>query len=195
MTFSFYFRVLFHHEDEGNYSLLSYEARIYHFDITGAKDGSAKECIRCPAGEYLTKTGAFCNKCSKGTYSKEGSTSCLNCSEGYFSDKEGSGECTKCGAETTSNKAKDGCDYNNCRFKYKDSEYDLSPLKSDGGPMHRVSTYRPKSKYFFPLHYYVNICSLKHDNTSCTTMKRMDDPTKKGVSIRKTVSSLFLHLF
>ena len=185
------FRVLFHHEDEGNYSLLSYEARIYHFDITGAKDGSAKECVRCPAGEYLTHTGAFCMKCPNGTFSLEGSTKCTHCPEGSFADKEGSGECTKCGEGTTSNNARDGCNYNNCRYQYnKDVVYDLSPLKSDGGPMYMVNVHKPKTKYFFPLHYYVNICSLKHDNTSCTTIKRIEDPVKSGVTIRKKVRNV-----
>ena len=96
-----HFRSLFHHEDEGNYSLLSYEARVYHFDVTGAKQGSAQKCVKCPAGEYLTKSGAFCLKCPVGKYSTEGSTKCLECPENTFSDKEGSGKCTKCGTGTT----------------------------------------------------------------------------------------------
>lgn len=179
-------KALFHHEDEGNYSLLSYEARIHRIDIFGAKSGSAKSCIKCTAGTYLTNDGGFCRKCPNGTYSNEGSTHCTRCPGNMFADKEGSAQCTKCGEGTTSNANRDGCDYNGCRYQYdNDTLYDLSPLSVNGGPMYKVRTYRPKSKYFFPLYYYINICSLKHDNSSCTTMQRVDNMDNKV--IRKSV--------
>ena len=108
-------------------------------------------------------------KCPNGTFSLEGSTKCTHCPEGSFADKEGSGECTKCGEGTTSNNARDGCNYNNCRYQYnKDVVYDLSPLKSDGGPMYRVWYNRTAG---ISTGFFVNVCSLKHDNSSCIYSK------------------------
>lgn len=85
--------------------------------------------------------------------------------------QEGSSECTMCGNGTKANKNKDGCDYNGCKFTPAPGVmYDLSPLRRDGGSMYLVRTNR--SRYYFPLYYYINICSLKHDNTSCYTQTR-----------------------
>ena len=95
-------------------------------------------------------------------------------------------KCKKCGSGTTSNKNGDGCDYNGCTFSTAGVKYDLSPLKVDGGPMYKVRTYKPKSKYYFPLYYYINICSLNHDNSSCTNTRRSRTP--KGTYTEKNVS-------
>ena len=186
-------RAIFHHEDEGNYSLLSYEARVHDFEIIGANKGSAKKCVKCVAGTFLDHNGAYCQKCPNGTYSDDGQTECTRCKDGWFADKEGSPKCTKCGAGTTSNKNRDGCDYKNCRFHSpKGYTYDLLPLRVVNGPMYKVQTHRPKSKYFFPLFYYINICSLKHDNSSCTSIKRVPGPAKK-TTVRKKVSRINGH--
>jgi len=139
--------------------------------ITGAKDGSARKCVRCQKGEYLSADGTFCLKCPAGKYSMENSTQCLDCPDGMFSNKEGSGTCSECGAGTTNTIEKTGCDYNNCQYRSgKNVLYDLSPLRVDGGPMYRVKGIGREGLYSRS-RYYVNVCSLKHDNTSCMTKK------------------------
>ena len=136
--------------------------------------GVGRECSKCPAGKYALNS-AFCKKCPIGTSSEEGSTKCSPCPIDSFADKEGSEQCIKCGTGTTSNAAKDGCDYNNCRYEQEPGVvYDLSPLKIDGGPMYRV-WYNHSSTKKVVTQYFVNVCSLKHDNSSCMYSKYSRD--------------------
>lgn len=81
------FRAVFHHEDEANFSMLSYEARIHHVEITGAPHGSARQCVRCAPGTRVSEDGAFCVKCPPGFYSKGGTPKCTQCPAGTFSNK------------------------------------------------------------------------------------------------------------
>lgn len=80
------FRVLFHQEDEANYSLVSYEARIYYADIYGAEDGSARGCTKCKPGTQLAKGGRYCTKCPVGTYNND-TANCIPCPENHFADE------------------------------------------------------------------------------------------------------------
>ena len=80
-------RTVFHHEDEANFSMLSYEARIHHVEITGSPFGSARGCVRCAPGTMVSPNGAFCVKCTPGTYSTGGTSSCTQCPAGTFSNK------------------------------------------------------------------------------------------------------------
>jgi len=178
---SYTFKVFFHHEDEAYNSLVSYEARIHGVEISGARSGSAKSCKKCIAGTRVSDDSAFCEKCPPGTYSNAGATKCTPCLAGYFSSKNGSKSCTKCGSGTKSNLNKDGCDYNGCKFRAAEGvDYDLSPLTVRGGPMHRVKTYVSNSHHYFPVLYYINLCSYEHDNTSCmVTIKELNQTSRK----------------
>ena len=84
-----YCSALFHHEDEADYSLVSYEARIHFFDLFGAKHGYSKSCTVCPPGTKVSPDQSFCVKCPNGTYSTNGSVDCKRCPEGYFANKVG----------------------------------------------------------------------------------------------------------
>ncbi|XP_012558711.1 endosome/lysosome-associated apoptosis and autophagy regulator family member 2 [Hydra vulgaris] len=169
------FRFFFHHEDEGKFSLISFEARIYYVDLLGVKYGSAKQCTECPAGTVVSMDQSTCEKCPNGTFSRKGSTKCTPCPLGTFASEVGSESCIMCGNGTTSNARRDDCEFNGCIFSpEKDLNFDLSPLISDGGPMYEVKTYRTNS-YLTQL-FYINICSKKHDNTSCAVNSVETDP-------------------
>ena len=166
------FKATFHHEDEVGNSLLSYEARIYKLDITGSSEGSANNCTKCNNGTYMSEDRASCIECPAGTFSLSGSKTCIPCANGTFSAKNGSRKCTPCGENTYPNKHRTGCEWNNCTFRASDRlVYDLSPLSRPGGSMRQVQAHKG-SRYFYPLMYYINLCTYEHDNTSCMIRSR-----------------------
>lgn len=109
----------------------------------------------------------------------------------YCYIQPGSGECLVCGATTTSLPTRDGCTNSGCKYSYdgSDLEYDFSRLSRVNGKMFTVLNYQVSSPgpniatktrqqrsrpvqllSILPPYqnsYYVNLCTVKHDNSSC----------------------------
>ena len=95
--------------------------------------------------------------------------------------QQGTSKCLRCGQNTKSTKNKDGCDPMGCKFSPKgDVHYDLSMLSRPGGPMFRVipselkatkirgsKTRTARDSPPFIREFYINLCTVNHDNTSC----------------------------
>jgi len=134
----------------------------FYFSVDAAR------CILCPAGTFApNKTMIGC----KGCVYKPKFEKCQRCPYNSFAAKEGSIECTKCGSGFHANDNRDSCDYSRCEFAISGSTYNLLPLRNYSGSMYKVKG-QPNNASMF---YYVNICSLEHDSSSCTTLRSIQD--------------------
>ncbi|KAK3697538.1 hypothetical protein QZH41_019779, partial [Actinostola sp. cb2023] len=195
---SYQFRWIFNQQDELKSVSAAFEAKVFNISIVGVRGGSAISCTPCGPGYYSVFGNTDCSICPKGKYSQRGSDRCIECKKGTFADAPGSGECLPCGTTTTNLPARDGCTNNDCKFSPQPGvvEYDFSELSRDYGPMFEVLSYQTRSyhrpSFSFTKHkdeerssgriargrlsiwppysprFYVNLCSVKHDNTSCT---------------------------
>ncbi|XP_001629472.2 endosome/lysosome-associated apoptosis and autophagy regulator family member 2 [Nematostella vectensis] len=180
------FRWMFQQADELRSSSASFEAKVANISVIGVKGGSAMNCTKCAGGSYSV-AGNDCQFCGTGDYSQPGWSKCKPCPSGTFTDVPGSSECLRCGANTVSLPTRDGCTTNNCTFSPAEGvEYDLNELSRDFGPMFEVLSYQTggkssaqRSKRFISSHrwppynpsFYVNLCTVNHENNSCTFRK------------------------
>ncbi|KAK2552323.1 Endosome/lysosome-associated apoptosis and autophagy regulator family member 2 [Acropora cervicornis] len=179
------FRWIFHQQDETLGLSTAFEGKVYNISIVGTKEGSALNCTPCPAGYHSSANNTDCAICPNGTASKKGSEKCTPCDGNSFAAKMGSETCMPCGENTTVYPGKDGCDTNDCKFTPAEGvEYDLSALSREDGPMVKALLYRvqPRSRRSYPYRtviwpyrpsLYFNLCTLKHDNSSCLGPRNM----------------------
>ena len=78
---------MFRQQDETLGLSSAFEGKVYNISIVGTKEGSALNCILCPAGYYSRADNTDCAICPNGTASKQGSVKCTPCEGNSFAAK------------------------------------------------------------------------------------------------------------
>eukprot|EP01105_Mastigella_eilhardi_P023797 TRINITY_DN6058_c0_g1_i1.p1 TRINITY_DN6058_c0_g1~~TRINITY_DN6058_c0_g1_i1.p1 ORF type:complete len:1614 (-),score=341.66 TRINITY_DN6058_c0_g1_i1:49-4845(-) len=128
--------------------------------LTTVASGGARECINCTTGTFSSASSTVCSNCSAGQSSGAGAPTCTPCPADTFNNVPG-GTCIACGHATTAAPGSTSCAHD-CTFTPDNGKtvFDLNPLKRTTdmyGPVYDEQR----------MTYYLNVCSLQHNNYSC----------------------------
>lgn len=126
--------------------------RISEIRLSGARDGSAFECLPCRNGTASGAGQDFCMRCPPGTYSKGNqSWPCLPCTDNQVSSGWESWNCTECKRGTRANADNTLC-VSDCTFSASaQTSFNLQQLDSSStmyGPLYDLNQHV----------YYMSLC-------------------------------------